>query len=281
MENKDFNFEEIKKRMENYQETPDVNMWRNIEKQISPRHIYLKTAIGVCSALLVAFVGVLVFTPKEEKVESSKQIAQNIEKIQEVNQEKNNIKKSENISAVYENISADYQNISAKKINISAKKLEETSSIETEIVSTEKQEAFSDKVLEKEVIKPIEITEESKSLENLKEEKIEVVSETKTIAPEIEEVKTRVQLFIPNAFTPESGNENSIFKPAFTEVKEYRMDIYASNRGLVFSTNNIEEGWDGNYKGNPQPTGVYVYIVKFTNADGITSTQKGKLMLIR
>ena len=42
-----------------------------------------------------------------------------------------------------------------------------------------------------------------------------------------------------------------------------------------------EEGWDGTYKGNPQPMAVYIYIVKFTNKNGVTATQKGELMLIR
>ena len=59
------------------------------------------------------------------------------------------------------------------------------------------------------------------------------------------------------------------------------MNIYNSNGILVFTTNNIEIGWDGNYKNNPQPMGVYVYVVKFTNKNGETSTQKGELMLIR
>ena len=33
MENKEFDFEEIKKRLENYEQTPNPEMWQKIEKQ--------------------------------------------------------------------------------------------------------------------------------------------------------------------------------------------------------------------------------------------------------
>ena len=100
-------------------------------------------------------------------------------------------------------------------------------------------------------------------------------------APETEEIENRFQLIIPNAFTPTSGDENSIFKPASTELKDYKMHIYSSNGTLVFVSNNIEQGWDGTFKGNLQPMGVYVYVVKFTTPSGETRQQKGDLMLIR
>ncbi|MEE1020898.1 MAG: gliding motility-associated C-terminal domain-containing protein, partial [Bacteroidales bacterium] len=74
---------------------------------------------------------------------------------------------------------------------------------------------------------------------------------------------------------------NSIFKPASTELKDYKMHIYSSNGTLVFVSNNIEQGWDGTFKGNLQPMGVYVYVVKFTTPNGETRQQKGDLMLIR
>ncbi|MBO7224541.1 MAG: gliding motility-associated C-terminal domain-containing protein, partial [Bacteroidales bacterium] len=96
-----------------------------------------------------------------------------------------------------------------------------------------------------------------------------------------EEQIQKVRIEMPNAFTPNSGDRNSIFKPAPIELKEFRMDIYNSNGVMIFTTNNIEEGWDGTYKGNPQPMAVYVYIVKFTNKNGVTAIQKGELMLIR
>ena len=95
MENKDFNFEEIKRRLENYEEAPNPKMWQKIEKQIQPNNFFLKTAILVSSLLLVAFVGVLIFTPSQEP--QTKQITQTT-KIEKplVKQQEKKSKKNEN-----------------------------------------------------------------------------------------------------------------------------------------------------------------------------------------
>ena len=123
---------------------------------------------------------------------------------------------------------------------------------------------------------------EPKPQKAIKKEEIEPIVEQKVEkSPEAEEQIQKVRIEMPNAFTPNSGDRNSIFKPANIELKEFRMDVYNSNGVMMFTTNNIEEGWDGTYKGNPQPMAVYVYIVKFTNKNGVTATQKGELMLIR
>jgi gliding motility-associated-like protein len=53
---------------------------------------------------------------------------------------------------------------------------------------------------------------------------------------------------------------------------------------LFESTGNLNDasiGWDGQYKGKPQPVGAYVYIVKLTSVSGETTTKKGIINLIR
>jgi hypothetical protein len=49
----------------------------------------------------------------------------------------------------------------------------------------------------------------------------------------------------------------------------------------VFEAADIQSTWDGNYKGKPQPIGVYVYVVAGTLSDGTKVTQKGSFNLIR
>ena len=41
------------------------------------------------------------------------------------------------------------------------------------------------------------------------------------------------------------------------------------------------QGWDGRHKGNPQPVGVYVYVLKAELVGGKTVTLKGSITLIR
>jgi gliding motility-associated-like protein len=49
----------------------------------------------------------------------------------------------------------------------------------------------------------------------------------------------------------------------------------------VFETNDIAGGWDGNYKGKPQPVGVYIYVLRVENNNGEVVTKKGSINLIR
>jgi len=50
---------------------------------------------------------------------------------------------------------------------------------------------------------------------------------------------------------------------------------------IVFSTKNKDVGWDGKYKGAPQSTQVFVWIVEGVGVDGRLYTKKGTSTLIR
>jgi hypothetical protein len=49
----------------------------------------------------------------------------------------------------------------------------------------------------------------------------------------------------------------------------------------MFESDKIDQGWDGNYKGNPAPDGVYTYYTEITSADNKVFTFKGTLTLLR
>jgi len=44
---------------------------------------------------------------------------------------------------------------------------------------------------------------------------------------------------------------------------------------------NIDEGWDGKYKGAPQPMGVYIYVIDATTNTGKRFSKQGNVTLIR
>jgi gliding motility-associated-like protein len=89
-------------------------------------------------------------------------------------------------------------------------------------------------------------------------------------------------VWFPNAFTPKLETNNT-FKP-FTanNLEDYELYIFDRGGNMVFSTTDIEEGWDGTYKGNDCKQGSYVYIAKYRR-QGIERlmSQKGTLTLIR
>lgn len=85
---------------------------------------------------------------------------------------------------------------------------------------------------------------------------------------------------IPNAFHPkgESGTFK-IQKRGNIQLKKF--EIYNRWGTQVYSSQDIEEGWDGMYGDTPQPMGVYVYIVEVVMPDGQIVSKTGNLTLVR
>jgi gliding motility-associated-like protein len=86
---------------------------------------------------------------------------------------------------------------------------------------------------------------------------------------------------VPKAFTPNSGDINSVvFAQGFGIVK-IQFTIWNRQGLKVFQTNNRLQGWDGKYKGVVQPMDVYVYTLSVEFFDGTKTTRKGDITLIR
>jgi gliding motility-associated-like protein len=89
-------------------------------------------------------------------------------------------------------------------------------------------------------------------------------------------------LYIPNAFTPNNDGKNDIFRPFGSDIEltAFTMSIYNRWGKLLFNTNNINNGWDGTYKGEKVPIGTYIWRInakeKYTP---ITHDNWGKITL--
>ncbi len=92
-------------------------------------------------------------------------------------------------------------------------------------------------------------------------------------------IKQKFKIFFPNAFAPEGLN--MVFAPKALFVKTYKMVIYNRLGEELFSTKNIEEGWNGNAKGNPAPADSYVYVVELEDTLGESFATQGTFLLIR
>jgi gliding motility-associated-like protein len=86
---------------------------------------------------------------------------------------------------------------------------------------------------------------------------------------------------VPNAFTPLSGDENSVVYARGFGIAKLKFIIWNRWGQKVFETENRKLGWDGKYKGVIQPMDVYAYTLEVEFVDGKKATKKGDITLIR
>lgn len=86
---------------------------------------------------------------------------------------------------------------------------------------------------------------------------------------------------VPNAFAPGRGvnDEFKIIKRGIATLNYFR--IFNRWGNLVFETKDINEGWNGDYKGVPQPVGVFVYQVEAMTQGGKVVRKQGNVTLLR
>lgn len=88
-------------------------------------------------------------------------------------------------------------------------------------------------------------------------------------------------IYIPNAFTPNADGSNDVFRVYGTAINSILLKVYNQWGELVFSSTDLVNGWDGNYKGNKSPASVYSYTLEAKMQDGTEVIKKGTFTLIR
>jgi gliding motility-associated-like protein len=91
-------------------------------------------------------------------------------------------------------------------------------------------------------------------------------------------------IFVPNAFTPNGDGVNDVYYVFGRCIRLNDLEIFNRWGEKVFESHDISQGWDGSYKGSPQPTEVYVYILNYNviSEGGSTGKEmKGSITLIR
>lgn len=94
------------------------------------------------------------------------------------------------------------------------------------------------------------------------------------------------RIYMPNAFTPNEDGINEKFKPITADPSvEFHMSIFDRWGKMIFETYDIHEGWDGNFEGEPCPTGNYVWRIDYqgqgTESPGKKGSDVGTVMLVR
>lgn len=94
-------------------------------------------------------------------------------------------------------------------------------------------------------------------------------------------VRPDFAIYLPNAFTPGSGNRTSIFLPLSSIEINYELSIFNRWGEEIFFTNKRGDGWDGKLKdGSYAQDGNYVWFLIYKDGDGLSQKKKGTVAVI-
>jgi len=86
---------------------------------------------------------------------------------------------------------------------------------------------------------------------------------------------------IPSAFSPNGDGVNDILYARGKGIKAFSLTIYNRFGQIVFETSDINQGWDGRYKGQNQPIDTYSYVLHAVGFGGTKKVLKGNITLLK
>jgi len=90
------------------------------------------------------------------------------------------------------------------------------------------------------------------------------------------------EFYLPNAFTPNGDTKNDVFRGTPVGIKQFNyLKVFNRWGQLVFYSADYNKGWDGTWKGQQQPGGVYVVMANAIDFKGNVIDKKQTVMLIR
>lgn len=99
------------------------------------------------------------------------------------------------------------------------------------------------------------------------------------VATDTAHVFVFADVFIPNAFTPNGdGHNDTWYVPVLNAFTEFEISVFNRGGQLIFHRKNVNEPWDGRYRGERLATEAFVYVISIK---GVSRLFKGSLLLIR
>ena len=88
-------------------------------------------------------------------------------------------------------------------------------------------------------------------------------------------------LYVPNTFTPDGSEFNTIFKAFAGNISSFNMEIYNRWGELIFTSNDVNIGWDGTYNGVIAQDGTYVWKILTTDLSNEEELFIGHINLLK
>ena len=91
-----------------------------------------------------------------------------------------------------------------------------------------------------------------------------------------------INIYVPKVFTPNGDGVNDLLKPILVGISSFHyFSVYNRWGNLVFTAQDASTGWDGRFKGVPQPVETYLWIAEGVDINGRKIVQKGMVSLVR
>ena len=91
-----------------------------------------------------------------------------------------------------------------------------------------------------------------------------------------------INIYVPRVFTPNGDGVNDVLKPILVGITTFQyFTVYNRWGNIIFQTTDPNAGWDGTFKGVPQPVETYLWIAAGIDENGKTIVQKGMTSLVR
>jgi gliding motility-associated-like protein len=88
-------------------------------------------------------------------------------------------------------------------------------------------------------------------------------------------------LWIPNSFTPNDDRTNDTFGAYGINIKDFELTIWNRWGELLFISNDLNNRWDGTYKGKVCQDDVYTYKLSYKDVNNKQYTKFGRVTLFK
>ena len=266
MKDTDKNFDYFREILQNDEQTPDAKLWNNINKRISARKRYYKK-VSV-SLILLTVAAVATFVAFNLTKAPPQQAINTIEPSEKATQ-----------SAVISN----HNNVSVSP-ETEKRPVIEQSAVQTPIdteFNIDLNTTFANNTTSNNLFNnanPNLLNPDLQTNITVQRAVATIEDNDEVITPQAKDTIKTPRLIVPNAFTP-TANSNTIFKPAYTELKSYKMQIFDRQGRSLFRTTLIEQGWNGEASGRLCNEGSYLYVITFETLEGVQAEQRGAFLL--
>lgn len=94
-------------------------------------------------------------------------------------------------------------------------------------------------------------------------------------------VVRQTNVYVPQAFTPNNDGINDALEVFTSNPKFFNLKIYNRWGELVFESNNVNNKWNGSYKGENCPQDSYSYILDVIQLNDKSYHKQGSILLLR